>query len=94
MDNTQLPRTNEGIVLMVMKNPDCQSSKSISMDAKRLFDYTISPASVSGVLRKLVAAGVVANSRNEFGTTIYWLVDDSKSVRVEREGVRKSHVRQ
>ena len=93
MDNIQLPRTNEGIVLMVMKNHDCQSSKSISMDAKRLFDYTISPASVSGVLRKLVAAGVVANSRNEFGTTIYWLVDNSKSVKVER-GVARSHVRQ
>ena len=94
MNEPQLPRTNEGIVLRVMKNYDCQSSKSISMDAKRLFDYEISPASVRGVLRKLVAAGIVANSRNEYGTTIYWLVDDSKAVRVEREGVRRSHVRQ
>lgn len=92
MNEPQLPRTNEGIVLRVMKNHDCQSSKSISMDAKRLFDYEISPASVSGVLRKLVAAGIVANSRNEYGTTIYWLVDDSKAVRVER-GAR-SHVQQ
>ena len=77
------PTTKEEIVWMVMENHDCQSSKSFSMDAKRLFNYDISASSVSAVLRKFINAGLVGSSKNDRGITVYWIITN-KAIKVNK----------
>lgn len=77
------PTTKEETVWMVMENHDCQSSKSIAMDAKRLFNYDISAGSAGAVLRKFSKAGLVGSSKNDRGTTVYWIITN-KAIKVNK----------
>lgn len=79
MSIKDIKATNKDIVLKVMLKYDCQTSTSISMDAKRLFQYEITPACVSGVLRPLIQKGLVGSSRDGFGKTHYWLTNDFRT---------------
>lgn len=71
--------TNKDIVLKVMLKYDCQTAKSIAMDAKRLFQYDIKPAIVSGILRAMAKSGFVGLSKDGYGQTHYWLNDDFRA---------------
>ena len=61
------------VVKKILEESSCQSSKSISAMAMRKFDFEISPAQASGVLRAMVARGEVASSDDGAGQRLYWL---------------------
>lgn len=64
---------NTEVVIKVLDNHGCQNTKEISRDAMRLFNVSITPHEVSGVLRKLVSSGEASKSNCGNGSTVYWL---------------------
>lgn len=60
------------IILEALTLYGSSSAKQLSGYIKRQYDEEISPASVSGQLRKPVAEGKVSKS-NLTGTTVYWI---------------------
>lgn len=71
---------NKKVVVSVLKDYGCQSSKQIAVLCRRLYDYEISPAAVGGVLRALAAKGYAANSNCGAGKTVYWLTEEGKKL--------------
>lgn len=64
---------NIEVVKKVLENYGCQDSVAIANDAKRLFDYVITPQSAGAAARKLVRTGEAGCSKDGNGKTIYWL---------------------
>lgn len=64
---------NKEVVLKVLNECGCVSSKFIASAAKRKFNYDITPAAVGGVLRGMIARGEAGRSNCGAGT-VYWLV--------------------
>lgn len=62
----------DNIVVKVLKARGCMTSKEISAYAKRVFNESISPQSVSGKLRSLYNQGKVGSSDNCNGEKVYW----------------------
>lgn len=79
MSTNEIKATNKDIIMKVMLQYDCQTAKSIAMDAKRLFQYDIKPAIVSGILRAMAKSGFVSLSKDGYGQTHYWLNDDFRA---------------
>lgn len=64
---------NIEVVKKVLENYGCQDNIRIANDAKRLFNYTITPQSVSAAARKLINNGEAGCSKDGTGKIIYWL---------------------
>lgn len=60
------------IIMEALANYGTSSAKQLSGYIKRTYNEDISPASVSGQLRKPIAQGKVVKS-SYTGTTVYWI---------------------
>lgn len=60
------------LILEALTTFGTSSAKQLSAYIKRTYNEDISPASVSGQLRRPVSQGQVAKS-NLTGTTVYWV---------------------
>lgn len=67
-----MAKTKSEIVLEALTNYGSSSAKQLSAYIKRTYNEDISPASVSGQLRRPVNEGKVGKS-NLTGTTVYWV---------------------
>lgn len=65
--------TKQEIVLEALGRFGTSNNKQLSAFIKRKFNVDISPSSVSGTLRTLVAQGLVGKSNCGAGCTMYWL---------------------
>lgn len=63
--------TKSEIVLEALTNYGTSSAKQLSAYIKRQYNEDISPASVSGQLRKYYNSGMIGKC-NSAGTTVYW----------------------
>ena len=61
------------IVKKVLEESGCLTSNQISCFCKRRYDLDITPNSVSGILRGMIAKGEAASSNCGNGSTVYWL---------------------
>lgn len=68
--------TKVELITGVLKNHSCLTAREISFFARKEFQEDITPNSVSGQLRTLVAQGKAANSKNINGQTVYWLMEE------------------
>ena len=57
----------------VLKEHSCLNSKQIAAMVYRRYGETISPQSVAGKMRSLVAKGEAATSNCGNGAIVYWL---------------------
>lgn len=64
--------TKQEIVLEALSTYGSSSAKQLSAYIKRVYNEDISPASVSGQLRKPISLGLVSKS-SYTGTTVYWI---------------------
>lgn len=67
--------TKSKMVYETLKQYSCVNSKVLSGWIKRIYNEDISPASVSGSLRKYVAQGKVGKSNCGNGSTVYWVIE-------------------
>ena len=61
------------IIKKVLSESGCLTSNQISCFCKRKYNFDITPSSVSGVLRDMIAKGEAASSNCGNGSTVYWL---------------------
>lgn len=67
--------TNLELVIKILENRSCLTSKSISTSAMRLYGVSITPSQVGGALRSLDKKGMIGVSKNEKNQNVYWLVE-------------------
>lgn len=60
-------------IIAVLKENSCLNSKQIAAMVYRKYGETVSPRSVSGKLKTMVAKGEAATSNCGNGATVYWL---------------------
>ena len=65
---------NRDMVLKILNQISGLSAKGIAARAKDLYDYSMTPAQVNGVLRSLVQKGVVGASNFGVGYNTYFLI--------------------
>lgn len=65
--------TNKEIVIKVLEEHECETSKEIAMSAKRLFKEDLTASAAGAAARALIKEGKVAGSKNGDGQTVYWL---------------------
>ena len=61
-------------IIKIFKDYGCMSSKQASAFLKRKMNLDISPQSVSGTMRSLMAKGYAGSSKTDKNTTMYWLI--------------------
>lgn len=77
--------TKNEMVIEILNVHNCLTSKEIANFIWRKFEEIVSPASVSGVLRPMYAAGFIAKGKNLHGSTVYWLAGkDENKVKVNK----------
>ena len=69
--------TNKVMIIKVLAEHPCLNSFEVKGFIHRTFGETITPQSISGMLRPLVSAGYVGKSAAT-GKTVYWLTDIGK----------------
>lgn len=70
--------TNKQMVLEVLVNHNCLTTRSISSFIFLKHDISLTPAQVSGALRNYMRRGLAANSPDGSGHMRYWLTDEGK----------------
>lgn len=66
--------TNKDVILQVLSAHSCLTAMEMRQFAKRLYNYDITPQTVAGAMRPLIAAGLAASGiRPDNGKTVYWL---------------------
>ena len=61
-------------IIEVLKTNSCLNSKQISAMIYRRYGERVSPQSISGKLRTMVARGEAATSNCGNGAMVYWLI--------------------
>lgn len=67
--------TNKEMIIEVLKKHSCLTSFEIKGFIYRTYNVNLTPASISGTLRPVIAAGLAAASKNSDGKTVYWLTN-------------------
>ena len=69
--------TNKEVVIKVLNEHPCLTAMEVRQFAKRLCDYDITPQTVAGTMKPLIAAGLAASDKHPSnGKTVYWLMGD------------------
>lgn len=63
----------------------CQTSQQLHTYSNRMFNEDYSVGSISAALRKLVAKGYGAYSKNEKGQKVYWLTEFGREAITKEE---------
>lgn len=67
--------TNQDVVISILSECGCKTTKEISAMAIRKFNCEMTPHSIGGILRKLINNGKAACSNCGYGATVYWLIN-------------------
>lgn len=62
------------VILKVLDRYPVSTSKEIAKFAWQVHGVDMSASAISGQLRALKSKAIVASSKNEHGTSVYWLV--------------------
>lgn len=65
---------NKDVILKVLDRYPVSTSKEIAKFAWQVHGVDMSASAISGQLRSLERKAIVASSKNERGTSVYWLV--------------------
>ena len=66
--------TNKDVVIKVLNEHPCLTAMEVRQFAKRLCHYDITPQSVAGTMKPLIAAGLAASDKHPSnGKTVYWI---------------------
>lgn len=65
---------NHELIIKVLKERSCLTSKEICKFAKQIYDVDLTPSCVTGLLRTLYNKNYLEKSKNEHGTMVYWLI--------------------
>lgn len=69
--------TNEEAIRGVLARRSCQTAERIAGMAMQMYQYKMSPAQVSGVMRSLIGRGLASSSKDENGRTVYWIREEN-----------------
>lgn len=70
--------TNAEAVVGVLSRLSCQTAERIAGMAMQMYQYKMTPAQVSGVMRAMVSRGQAASSKDQNNKTVYWLTEEKK----------------
>lgn len=70
--------TNKEIVYNLLKTYGCSTSKQLANLANRDFHVQVSPTQMAGAMRPLVKAGRIGSSKDEKGSTRYWINEEAE----------------
>ena len=82
--NSDLKEMRRAHILEVLREHPCLNAKEIAFFIKQKHGGDLlSPQTISGLLRPMVAAGTIGKS-NTTGKTVYWEIASEKVVMVKR----------
>lgn len=70
--------TNKEIVYNLLSTYGCSTSKQLANLAHRDFNVQVSATQMAGAMRPLVKAGRIGSSKDDRGSTRYWLNKESR----------------
>lgn len=65
--------TNKEVVYKLLKVYGCSTSKELANLAYRKFNIQLTPTQVAGAIRPLVSSGRIGSSKDDKGSTRYWV---------------------
>ena len=67
--------TNKEMVVQMLTEYGAMTSRQIAVQINNELGVVLTPTQVAGALRPLIATGLAANSKDEYGRTRYWMVE-------------------
>lgn len=68
-------KSNKEMVIEMLSTYGAMTSRQISVQLYNKKGVSLTPAQVAGALRPLIAQGKAANSKDGYGQTRYWMVE-------------------
>ena len=75
--------TNKEMVIKVFNTYGAMTSRQAAVQINNTEGVVLTPSQVAGAIRPLVAKGYVANSKDSYGKTVYWLTAAGKEALVK-----------